>query len=257
MNKIFAIAIAGLVFARPATAQINESDTVKLQARVSVTGNYQKGNVEVFTLRGRADFSVSPLKDFVFKTQNASLYQEFYGRKADNDIFSRNYFYFKPQQKIYPFAMIYFSANYRRKVDNRFFAGPGATLQVINKKENVLKVSGSVVYEHTLFNANAFNYSEFDSSSTINLWRGTAYIGGWNYLFDKHLRLWYDGFWQPAFNNANNYRTQFDIGLDFPVWKGLSFTTVYTYTHENVVVKSVKQDDRILSFGLSYNIKKI
>ncbi len=76
-----------------ASAQLNESDTLKFQLRISVSGNYQTGNVAVFALRNRIDFSVSPVKNWVFKSQNSSLYQAFYGKKADNDLFSRNYLY--------------------------------------------------------------------------------------------------------------------------------------------------------------------
>lgn len=132
--KIFFVLIALLVFASNAIAQINESDTSKFQLRSSVTGNFQKGNVEVLTLKSKIDFSYSPLKDFVFKSQNNSLYQEFYSIEADNDIFSRNYFYYKPTAAIYPFAIAYISTNYRRKVDARYFVGAGFTWQLVNKQ---------------------------------------------------------------------------------------------------------------------------
>ncbi len=81
-------------------------------------------------------------------------------------------------------------------------------------------------------------------------------MNGWSYLFDKHIRLYYDAYWQPAFNNQNNYRTQFDIGADFPIWKGFFFNALYSFTHENVVVTNIQQDDKILTFGLTYNFKK-
>lgn len=32
-------------------AQINESDTARLQLRTNITGNYQAGNVQLFALR--------------------------------------------------------------------------------------------------------------------------------------------------------------------------------------------------------------
>jgi len=108
-------------------AQLNESDTVKFQLRTSLTGNYQQGNVNILTVRSKLDFSFSPVKDFVFKSQNSSLYQEFSSKKADNDIFSRNFIYYKPQKKIYPFGIAYISTNYRRKIDTRLFTGAGLT----------------------------------------------------------------------------------------------------------------------------------
>jgi Protein of unknown function, DUF481 len=236
-------------------AQLNESDTVKFQLRTSLAGNYQKGNVNIFTVRSKIDFTYMPVKDVVFKSQNSSLYQEFGSVKADNDIFSRNYFYYKPQNKIYPFGIAYISTNYRRKIDTRIFAGAGVTFQLLNKMYHVIKLSASTVYETNTFKADTYNYNKYNGSNTINIWRGTLYAAGWNYLLDKHLRFYYDAYWQPAFNNENNYRTQFDVGADFPVCKGLSFNALYTFTHENVVISNIKQQDKILTFGLAYNFK--
>lgn len=237
-------------------AQLNESDTVKLQLRAGFTGNYQTGNVNIITVRSRFDFSYAPVKNIVFKSQNSSLYQVFASTKADNDIFSRNYFYYKPQNTFYPFGILYISTNYRRKIDTRLFAGAGATLQLLDKTYHVMKLSASTVYETNKFKGNIYNYSTYNGSNKIDLWRGTIFMSGWNYLFKNHLRVYYDAYWQPAFNNSSNYRTQFDLGADFPVWKGLNFTALYTFTHENIVISNIKQDDKILTFGLAYYLKK-
>lgn len=235
--------------------QLNEADTSKFQLRAGVTGNYQQGNVEVLTIKSKLEFTYSPTKSWVLKSQNSSLYQAFFGVKADNDIFSRNYIYYNPQRKVYPFAIAYISANFRRKIDIRYFTGAGLTWQAINTKNNVLKFSASAVYEATKFKVSSYNYPEYDGDSNITCWRGTLYLGGWNYLLKEHVRLYYDAYWQPAFNNRNNYRTQFDIGADIPIWKGLSFNMLFAYTHENVVAEKIKQDDKIVTFGLAYNIK--
>jgi hypothetical protein len=236
-------------------AQVNESDTSKFQLRASLTGNYQSGNVEVLNIKGKIDFSFSLAKNWVFKSQNSSLYQVYKSVAADKDISSRNYLHYKPNNKIYPFAIAYISTNYRRKIDTRYFVGSGATWQAINGINAVLKMSVSVVYESTKFNADNYNYSAYDGANKINIWRGTLYAGGWKYLLDKHIRFYYDAFWQPAFNDDSNFRTQIDIGADFPVWRGLLFNSSFTYTHENVVVKRIKQDDNIVTFGLAYNFR--
>ncbi|HMP93603.1 MAG TPA: hypothetical protein PKD90_12060, partial [Phnomibacter sp.] len=82
--------------------QLNESDTAHFQIRISASGHWQRGNVDYVALRTRADAVWRITDGWAFKTQNASLYQSFSGRRADNDVNSRNYFYFKPQQRIYP-----------------------------------------------------------------------------------------------------------------------------------------------------------
>ncbi|MEO8116741.1 MAG: DUF481 domain-containing protein [Bacteroidota bacterium] len=256
MMKLVSLPVILLaVFPIKINGQVNESDTAKFQLKASFTGNYQKGNVQVTTIKSRIDFSYAPVKSIVLKSQNSSLYQAFYEAKADNDIFSRNYLYFKPQHKWYPFAIGYISTNYRRKIDIRYFAGGGITYQLINKSLHVIKFSVSTVYEQTNFKVNIYNYTEYNSSDKINLWRGTLFASGWDYLLDKRLRFFYDAYWQPAFNNRNNFRTQLDTGIDFFVWKGLSFTMAYSFAHENVVIKNVQPEDKILTFGLAYNLK--
>ena len=254
MKKTFSVIIMHTFFFST-SAQINESDTVKFQVRANLTGNYQRGNVEVLTVRSRLDFVYSPITDFVFKSQNSNLYQDIYAKKADNDIFSRNYYYHKPQNKVYAFAIGYISANYRRKIDFRYFAGPGITLQLRRTKNHVLKLSASAVYEQTKFSKSLYNYSEYNDSYKINVWRGTLYLSGWSYVFENRLRLYYDAYWQPALDKNYNYRTQFDLGADLPIWKGLSFNALYSFTHENVVIATVKQEDQILTFGVAYNLK--
>ena len=256
MRYTIILLAAGMACNSIASGQINESDTLRLQLRATVTGNYQQGNVELLAIRSRLDLSVAASKKLVFKTQNSSLYQSFYGKKADNDIFSRNYLYVNPHRRFYPFGILYLSTNYRRKIDSRYFAGAGITWQAVNTPGLVVKLSGNAVYERTHFNGSSYNYTEYDGSDNIALWRGTLYTGGWAYLLDRHLRFSFDAYWQPAFNNSDNYRSQIDLGIDFPVWKGLFVTALYSFTHENVVVSGIRQEDRILTFGLGYNLRK-
>lgn len=244
------------LIATPALAQLNESDTTLVQVRASLTGTIQQGNVDVTTVRGKLDFTLSPVRDWVFKSQNSSLYQSFYATKADNDLFSRNYVYFRPWQRVYPFGIGYVSTNFRRRIDVRYFIGAGSSVQLVNSRQHVLKASAGAVYEETRFSATAFTEAAYNGSSTIALWRATTWLGGWHYLLGNHLRLYYDAFWQPAFSDGANYRWQFDVGFDFPIWRGLAFNALYTYTHENVVVTQVKADDKILTVGLSYNLRK-
>lgn len=249
------MAIAAFILRGPAIAQINESDTSKWQIRTSLSGNYQAGNVAFLSIRSKFDVLFSPTRQWVFKSQNNSLYQAFYDKKADNDVFSKNYVYFKPQNTFYSYAISFVSANYRRKIDSRYFIGLGETWQIVNKPRHFLKFSLSAVYEQTAFSEAIFNDATYNGSDKISVWRGTAYIAGGHQLFDKHLQVFYDAYWQPAFDNRNNYRTQYDIGLNFPVWKGLTVNVLYAFTQENVVVQKIKTDDAALTFGFAYNLK--
>ncbi|MBN8821061.1 MULTISPECIES: DUF481 domain-containing protein [unclassified Spirosoma] len=236
-------------------AQLNESDSARFQIRMSLTGNFQQGNVEVSTVRSKLDLIISPVRPWVFKSQNSSMYQSFYSVKADNDLFSRNYLYYHPERRVYPFAIAYVSTNFRRKIDLRYFTGAGTTWQLISKPRHVLKLSAGTVFENTRFMADMYNETRYNGSQTIALWRGTAWLGGWHYLLDNHLRLYYDAYYQPAFSDAHNYRCQYDIGLDLPIWRGLAFNAIYTFTHENVVITKIQPDDKMLTVGLAYTLR--
>lgn len=237
-------------------AQLNESDTAKMQFRAGITGAWQQGNVNLLLLRGRLEAVSNGMKPLVFKTQNNSLYQEFGNNKADNDINSRNYLYYKPLKKVYPFGMVFLQTNFRRQISFRWFAGGGATWQFVQKPRTNMKLSASMVYEQTRFRSDRFNAPVYNGNEIIALWRATTYLSGWHQLFHQRMRLYYMAYWQPGLDRNKNYRTQIDAGIDFPVWKGLNFAVAYSFTHEEVVVEKVKQDDRILTFGLSYQIKK-
>ncbi len=245
-----------LTLANPSIAQINESDTTRFQLRASVTGNYQEGNVNLFLVRGKLDVSLRLNKHIVFKSQNANLYQEFSNNKADNDIFSRNYLYLNPTKKWYPFIITYINTNFRRKIDYRYFTGIGGTYRLFNNVNNTIKISLSAVQEKTHFNTSTFNDDRYNGSNSIELCRSTLYLGGWYYVAKTKLRFYYDAYYQIAMNYASNYRSQIDVGIDFPVWKGLAFNSSFNFTHENIVPLGIEQQDKIVSLGCSYSLRK-
>ncbi len=236
--------------------QLNESDTARFQLRAGLTGAMQKGNVELVVIRSRLEMVTNTEKAFVFKSQNNSLYQEFSGFKADNDINSRNYGYYRPFRKFYPFSMLYFQTNYRREIDCRWFGGLGYTWQVLQKPRSTIKLSGSLVYESTRFRSDQFNESTYNGTDQISLARATLYLAGWHKIADSKLRLYYSAYWQPGLDSTPNHRFQLDLGLDIPLWKGLNAALQYSFFKEQVVTSSVLQEDRILTFGLSYQLKK-
>lgn len=238
-------------------AQLDESDSAQSQIRIVLNGNRQKGNVDILMARGRLDFLSKLDPSLIFKTQNSVLYQEFFGSKADQDIFSQNYLYFKPHRKFYPYGIAYISTNYRRKIDHRYFTGVGLTWQLLQDGNHSVKLSTNVIYESTAFASQTFNFPEFNGADQIRLWRQSLYLRGVHRFFEKKLKLFYDAYWQPQLARTKNFRYQANIGLDFPVWKGLNLNANYLMTYENVVAEKVLQRDSIFTFGLSYQIKKM
>lgn len=233
------------------SAQINESDTLRVKASLTTTGVFQAGNVDTWIFRARTDLSFRPLKNWVFKNQNSYVYQAFGKVKADEDILSLNFLYFKPYKKVYPFVLGFVSTNFRREIDLRSLVGAGVTFQVFNKKEYWLKLSVSSEYEQTDFSKTNFNFSEYDGSESINTFRGTIWVNGKYKLFKNKIVVNHESYFQPSLEDATNYRWQANVGLDFPIVKYLNFNVNYRHTFESIVIQDQKQQDQFLTFGFS------
>ena len=255
-KKVVLGVIIFLVWSQKLAAQINESDTLKMQLQLSLTGNYQQGNVNILRILSRNEFLIRPVPNWAFKTQVTSLYTKFSDTQADNNIFTRNALYYKPENRFYGYVTAFVSTNYRRKIEFRYFVAAGPTWQAIQSDPLILKLSANLVRESTFFAETNFNVPSYNGNDVISLWRSTFYVGGWINALDHGPRVNYEFYWQPALNNSKNYRTQLEVGLTYPIWKGLAFNLVYSHSHENVVVENIGKNDQVLSLGLSYLLRK-
>lgn len=233
------------------SAQINESDTLKVKAKLSLTGFWQAGNVETFIFRAKTDVSFVPIKNWVFKTQNSYVYQAFGGTKADEDILSLNFLYLNPEKKLYPLLLGFVSTNFRREIDVRYLFGAGITYQLINTEKSWLKLSLSSEYEYTNFTKTNFNIADYNGQESISTMRGTVWLNGKYHLFKKKIIITHESYVQPSLNKQNNYRWQADVGLELPVWKYLNFKVNYLHTFESLVIQNQKQQDKFLTFGFT------
>lgn len=242
-----------LVFLIPVflSAQINESDSLKIKANLSVTGFWQGGNVETLIFRTKSGITFKPWKKWVVKTQNSYVYQEFGKEKADADFLSLNFLYFNPEKKIYPLVLGFLSTNFRREISSRSLLGAGITWQVYKKNKNWLKLSLSSEYEQTNFKNTDFNLDVYDGNSEINTFRATVWVNGKYHLFKNKVILSHESYIQPSLEARNNYRWQADFGLEFPIWKFLNFKINYLHTFESIVVADQKREDQFLTFGLT------
>jgi len=246
-------ALVFILFLFPVTlfAQINESDTLKTKASLSLTGFYQDGNVETKIFRAQSEFSFHPWNKSVFKTNNSYVYQEFGKQKADEDVLSLNFLYLNPEKKIHPFLLGFVSTNFRRRIDLRFLTGGGVTYQIVESGSEWLKISISGEYEQTDFASSNFNRDEYDGSREINTFRGTIWISGRYHLFDEKMILSHESYYQPSLEESNNYRWRADLGLELPIWDFLSLKINYLQTFESIVIENQKQQDRFLTFGFT------
>lgn len=250
------VLLATLLYNSIAFSQLNESDTTGFQFRAGSSGTWQSGNVDLLVIRSRLELVSNGKKNLVFKSQFNNLHQEFGHKKADNDLYSRNFLYFQPRSPYYPFIMTFIQSNFRRNIDIRWFAGTGGTFQALRKPNSNLKISASLVREVTRFNDDAYNQRYYDGNKNISVWRGTIYLAGLHRLLGNKMKIFYNGNWQPAFDEVPNNRVQLDIGMEISVWQGLNLQFEYLYNYEQVVARRIKEVDRILTFGINYQIRK-
>lgn len=240
-----------LLFPVILSGQINESDSFKIKADLSLTGFWQGGNVETLIFRAKSGVTYKPWKKWVVKTQNSYVYQEFGKVKADADFLSLNFLYFNPEKKIYPQLLGFLSTNFRREINARSLLGGGVTWQAYKKDKDWLKFSLTSEYEQTNFNNTNFNLNEYDSRDEIDTWRGTVWVSGKYYLFKDKVILSHESYIQPSLEESNNYRWQADFGLEFPIWKFLNFKINYLRTYESIVIEGQKREDQFLTFGFT------
>ena len=245
--------LISLVFFLPwvLCAQINESDTLKLKAKLSVTGFWQGGNVETIIFRAQSDLSFKPWDNWVFKTENSYVYQEFGKQKADEDILSLNFLYLNPDRKIYPLVLGFFSTNFRRRIDSRYIFGAGASFQIFQKQKNWLKFSLTSEYERTNFNQANYTRTKYNGENSINTWRGTLWVSGKYHLIKNKLIATHQSYFQPSIIDGDNYRWRADLGLEMPLLKYVNFKINYLHTFESIVIKDQKQEDKFLTFGFT------
>ncbi len=240
-----------LLFPVMLSAQINESDSLKIKADLSLTGFWQGGNVETLIFRAKSGVTYKPWKKWVVKTQNSYVYQEFGKVKADADFLSLNFLYFNPEKKIYPQLLGFLSTNFRREINARSLLGGGVTWQAYKKDKDWLKFSLTSEYEQTNFNNTNFNINEYDGRDEIDTWRGTVWVSGKYYLFKDKVILSHESYIQPSIEESNNYRWQADFGMEFPIWKFLNFKINYLRTYESIVIEGQKREDQFLTFGFT------
>lgn len=232
-------------------AQTNESDSIKTEAGLSLTGIYQGGNVQTVIFRAKSELSFTTFNNWVLKTVNSYVYQEFGGVKADEDFLSLNFLYFQPKKKIYPQLIGIATTNFRREIQLRYLLGTGVTFQLLEKNDAWLKMSISSEYEETEFISSLFNQEAYNGSNEINTFRATIWVNGKYKFYDKRITFRHESYIQPSLSQLNNYRWQTDLGLEISLTKRFNFKVNYLSTFESIVIEGQEQNDRLLTFGFS------
>lgn len=107
-----------------------------------------------------------------------------------------------------------------------------------------LNISTGVMYEQEKYNLEPTNVRK-------NVWRSTNFI---SFDWSKHKRLSFTGviYYQPAYNNFNDFRVAAETTLEFSIVKKVFFTFQFSYKYNNLPVTNVKPYDLSLENGLRF-----
>lgn len=233
------------------SAQLTERDTVRFGYKLSVNGSWITGNVERLIINNNLDLSHSG-KHIGLKTSNTYTYGTIFKQKTENDIFSRNFIYLNPRKRFYPYAMLWLQNSLRQKIDFRYQAGMGVTYGLIRQPKHQLKLSTTITREQTRYDGTVFFETPQNlSENKIDNWRSTFRVLGEHRLLNGKLKAHYESWYQPAFDDGNNWRYFINAVLELPISKFVSFRSALIYSHENIVLSTIKRDDKLVTFGLS------
>ena len=233
-------------------AQLTESDTLRFGFKASVNGSWITGNVERLLINNNLDISHVG-KRIGLKTSNTYTYGTIFKRETENDFFSRNFVYLNPSKKIYPYLMVWLQNSKRQQIEFRSQVGLGFTYSLLHTPQQLLKISGTISREETRYNGtNFFITPENLEINQVKNWRGTLRLLGQHRFANRKLRLSYETWYQPAFDDHYNWRYFLNAALEFPLAKHFSFRTAIVYSHDNIVLTAIKRDDKFVTFGLTF-----
>jgi hypothetical protein len=210
---------------------------------IALTGSFNEGNVNRKLLAFRSEFSwagkvveLDLHPRFSFGEQNGQLAEREPYLDALVNIFH--------QKKFYTFLATNMEASNLRGITFRWLGGVGVGWHIARTNKVKLSLTNMILHEGT----------DFIQANDIILWRNSARLKGQYSLFKNRLTFKHWIYFQPSFTNKN-YRWNGIFALEFPIYKNLQFRLNYEEAYESVVPEGRRNDDRVLSLGLSLGRK--
>jgi Protein of unknown function, DUF481 len=261
MRKFFPVLALSIVIASTVVGQdALKIDTIRFDVHLSSTAILSGGNLERTVSQNRLWGSVGNSR-LQFVTENSYRYGKNFTRVVENDMLTRNYIRFFPDNKLYGFVLATYEDNFRRSIENRWQVGGGGAYNFYKRNRDFLKTSIAIAHEQADYKYNTFNLSEYNGNFNVKETRGIFRVGGLHTIANSHLSVRHDTWFMVGFNNTQNYRWHSLIGLQVAIYKGPALKTDFDYTYENLTISNnnpfgfpSSTNDWILSFGLSYDV---
>jgi hypothetical protein len=232
----------------------------RVAAELGITGNLARGFVdrELVSVRGIVQAWDGP---WGFYIQPYWMY----GRVGtpmgklvtDNEVYVRTGVFRTLSGPLFAYGVNAYDRSRRRKIEHRDLIGGGAGVSLVQRAGTSLLTSAGVLGEFA-------NVTDGDVDSPM-LSDGTRARGiretlRWSIrLYGRYkiaggkLALVHDLIVIPSFTApTDDYRILFYAAIDAPIAKGFSARVQADATREGVIVEGTKQDDLVVTFGLSY-----
>lgn len=235
-----------------------EGETKSFALLANLNGSFIKGNFDRDLVVSNLDFTVSDssLNYLGFRSANNYQLGYLFNRNTENDLLSRNFVYIFQNKDLYPYLMYWAETNLRKKINQRHQIGLGLSYKLIddnsNSKNNKLKISFTFTKEFVNFDNNNFNFKGY-TNSELNFSRFTIRAIG-HFDLTQTMFLDFEAWQQQDISNIDNYRTYFDLSMNFKIYDNVSFRVSSNYNKESMYVKGLKPYDFITLFGLGYKL---
>ncbi len=260
LKTSFILTLILILQTNSASAQINtekyrkyNSDETGFLFNLATTFSLKAGNTEysAYTGSGRVDYNGKKFDAFIvgnFEFKNTGE------TKVENDGFVH-------LRGITHVAKrttweIFLQKQYDEFIDlnSRDLAGTGIKyrlLESVSKKDSTntvdINVSTGLMYETENYNLDGGTIDQFH-------WRNTSFVSI-DWLIKSKLNLTSVIYYQPAFDDFNDFRIAAEGGLEFAIAKSVNFIFAITYRYNNKPVTNVKIFDLSIQNGIRIEIK--
>lgn len=210
------------------------------------TGNVQR---TLFSSTGRLQVK-GKSKFYKLYTDATYLYGEKSQVISENDLVWNLNHSFWYEKKVYAIAFGTYEYSNLRGIRNRYLAGLGLGLQLINIAPEKAKTMTIVPYI-SVTNSIIYESTDFLRASDVEVWRNsTRFLANFS-IFKGKLILNNTVFLQPSLTNSN-FRASWNNILRLPLNSWFSLQSTLDYSYESVVLTGRENADLRVLFGFTF-----
>ena len=239
-----------LVFPCCLRAQLSETDTTAWQYLISASGSITRGNAERVLLLNKAEIK-HVQQPWGFITSNTYRYGTLSRVKREDDIGTKNYLYWHPHHRLYPYGLLWVESNLRQKLGVRWMLGGGVTKVAVQQPDLLIKLTAGFVWEKNRYLKDVPELESRGNGYEPSRWRARLFarFAAWEGAVKGNVEAWY----MPAWNFNSDYRYYIDGNIDVPVKAGWSFRAHGQFLYNNWIVPGTSRGDLLITYGLLWS----